>query len=112
MLKNPPVILAFATMPLRIPVDQAALDAFARKHHIRRLAFFGSALRSDFGPRSDVDVLVEFEEGHVPGLAFFDMEAELSRILGRRVDLNTPQDLSPYYRAEVLAEAEVTYGEA
>jgi predicted nucleotidyltransferase len=56
-----------------------------------------------------VDVLVEFEPEHIPGLAFFDMEAELSHILGRKVDLNTPQFLSPYFRARALAEAEVQY---
>lgn len=63
-------------------------------HHIRRLSLFGSVLRDDFGPASDVDVLVEFEPGHVPGLAFFAMEEELSRIIGRKVDLNTPGFLS------------------
>ena len=76
---------------------------FCRRHHVRKLALFGSVLRDDFGPDSDVDVLVEFEPGHVPGLAFFDMEAELSHLIGRQVDLNTPQFLSRYFRDTVLA---------
>jgi hypothetical protein len=82
---------------------------FCRKHHIRRLAFFGSVLRDDFRPESDVDVLVEFDPAHIPGLAFFGMQRELSGILGHKVDLNTPEDLSPYYRDSVLADAEVQY---
>ncbi|MCH7937414.1 MAG: nucleotidyltransferase family protein [Proteobacteria bacterium] len=90
-----------------IPEDKIA--DFCRRHHIRRLALFGSVLRDDFGPESDVDVLVEFEEGHVPGFAFFAMEAELSAIIGRKVDLNTPGFLSRYFRDRVLAEAEVQY---
>jgi hypothetical protein len=70
---------------------------------------FGSVLREDFGPDSDIDVLVEFEEGHVPGLTFFAMERELSEILGRKVDLNTPGFLSRHFRDAVLAEAEDQY---
>ena len=70
---------------------------------------FGSVLHGDSRPDSDLDILVEFEPGHVPGLAFFGMEQELSELLGRKVDLNTPQFLSPYFRDEVLAEAEVQY---
>lgn len=90
-------------------VSHEKLEDFCRRRHIRKLAFFGSVLRSDFRPSSDVDVLVEFEPEHIPGLAFFEMEAELSRLLGREVDLQTPQFLSPYFRQEVLAEAEVQY---
>ncbi len=82
---------------------------FCRRNHIRKLSFFGSVLRDDFRPDSDIDVLVEFEPGHVPGLAFFAMEAELSDILGRTVDLNTPGFLSPYFREEALATAKVQY---
>jgi predicted nucleotidyltransferase len=93
----------------RIPVDRAKISDFCRRHHIRKLALFGSVLRKDFKPESDVDVLVEFEEGHVPGLAFFSMERELSEILNHNVDLNTPQFLSPYFRNQVLAEAEAQY---
>jgi predicted nucleotidyltransferase len=99
-------------MGARVAFDQTKLADFCRRHHIRRLALFGSVLRDDFGPESDVDVLVEFEPGHVPGLAFFDMEEELSDLLGRKVDLNTPGFLSPYFRDEVLEEAEVQYAAA
>ena len=94
---------------IHVHVDKERIAQFCRKHHILRLALFGSVLRDDFGPESDVDVLVEFEPEHVPGLAFFDMEAELSEILGRTVDLNTPEFLSRYFRDEVLATAEVHY---
>jgi hypothetical protein len=94
-------------IPIEIPLDEIA--AFCRRHHIRQLALFGSVLREDFNPASDVDVLVEFEPGHVPGLAFFTMQEELSRILGRQVDLNTPQFLSRYFRDEVLRNAQVLY---
>lgn len=96
----------------RIPIDRKRIEEICRKHHIRKLALFGSALRDDFGPESDVDVLVEFEPGHVPGLAFFGIEAELSEILGRKVDLNTPQFLSPYFRERVIEEAEVQFEQA
>jgi len=92
-----------------IQIDQRRIAEFCRRHHIRKLALFGSVLREDFGPGSDVDVLVEFEPGHVPGLSFFAMERELSDILGRKVDLNTPQFLSRYFRDRVIAEAEVQY---
>jgi len=96
-------------MSVQIDVSRDAIAAFCRRHHIQRLALFGSVLRTDFRPESDVDVLVEFEPGHTPGLAFFAMEDELSDLLGRQVDLNTPACLSPYFRDEVLAEAEVQY---
>jgi predicted nucleotidyltransferase len=96
---------------VRISLDQSKIAEFCRKRHIRRLSLFGSVLREDFGPDSDVDVLVEFEPGHVPGLDFFTMEMELSEILGCEVDLNTPRFLSPCFRDEVLAEAEVQYAE-
>ena len=92
---------------IKVPKDKIA--EFCRRHHIRKLALFGSVLRNDFRPESDVDVLVEFEEGHVPGLAFFSMERELSEILNHKVDLNTPQFLSPCFRSQVLAEAEAQY---
>jgi predicted nucleotidyltransferase len=93
----------------QISLDQDKLAGFCRKHHIRKLAFFGSVLRDDFRPDSDVDVLVEFEPGHVPGLEFFTIEAELSEFLDRKVDLNTPNFLSRYFRDQVVAEAEVKY---
>jgi len=93
----------------RINVDKQRIAAFCRRHRIRRLALFGSVLREDFDPGSDVDVLVEFEDGQAPGLAFFAMEEELSDILGRKADLNTPGFLSRYFRDDVLAEAENQY---
>jgi predicted nucleotidyltransferase len=96
-------------MSVKISIDREKIAEFCRRHHIRRLSLFGSVLRDDFGSDSDVDVLVEFETGHVPGLAFFDMEAELSQILGRKVDLSTLQFLSRYFRDEVLNEAEEQY---
>ena len=92
-----------------VQISRDQIASFCRAHHIRRLALFGSILRDDFRPDSDVDVLVEFEPGHTPGLAFFAIQRELSEMLGRRVDLNTPACLSPYYRDEVLAEAETQY---
>ena len=93
----------------RIMIDREKISEFCRRHHIRKLALFGSVLREDFGPESDVDVLVEFEQGHIPGLAFFSMEREPSDILNHKVDLNAPQFLSPYFRDQVLAEAEAQY---
>jgi predicted nucleotidyltransferase len=96
----------------RIPIPLDQIADFCRRHHITRLALFGSVLRDDFGPESDVDVLVEFDPDHIPGLAFFGMERELSEILGRRVDLNTPGFLSPYFRDDVMASADVLYDAA
>ena len=96
-------------MSLKISFDRQKIETFCRKHHIKKLALFGSVLTDDFRPDSDVDVLVEFEEGHVPGFAFFGMQTELSEILGRTVDLNTPGFLSRYFRDRVMAEAQVQY---
>ena len=96
-------------MSARIPIDGKRIQDFCRRHHIRKLALFGSVIRDDFRPDSDIDVLVEFEPGHVPGWEFFDMEAELSQILGRKADLNTPGFLSRFFRQRVLAEAEIQY---
>jgi hypothetical protein len=93
----------------RISVDQHLIADFCRRHHIRRLALFGSVLRDDFQPESDVDVLVQFEPGHVPGFAFFELQEELGAILGRTVDLHTPGSLSRYFRDAVLAEAQDQY---
>lgn len=94
-------------------VPQEKISDFCRRNHIRKLSLFGSALRSDFGPDSDVDVLVEFEPGHVPGFfRLFDLEKELSSFFdGRKVDLRTPEDLSRYFRDEVIANAEVQYAQ-
>jgi predicted nucleotidyltransferase len=97
----------------RPEIPKEVVENFCRKHHIRKMSIFGSYLREDFGPESDIDFLVEFDPRHVPSL--FDvvgMEIELSELLnGRKVDLRTPQDLSRYFRDEVVAEAEVQYAE-
>ena len=98
---------------MNIQVPNKELAVFCRRHHIRRLAFFGSVLRDDFAPDSDVDVLVEFEPGSVPGLfGLARMERELAALLGgRKVDLRTPEDLSRYFRQTVLDEAVVQYAQ-
>jgi len=95
----------------KLRVDKERIADFCRRHHITRLAIFGSALRDDFRADSDIDVLVDFEPGHVPGFfRLFDMEEELSTLFGgRKVDLRTPEDLSRYFRDRVVAEAEVQY---
>jgi uncharacterized protein len=92
-----------------IAISKSDLAEFCRKHHIRKMALFGSVLRDDFSAKSDIDVLVEFEPDHIPGLAFFAMEVELAKILGRRVELHTPAFLSQYFRDQVIIEAEVQY---
>lgn len=91
------------------PVEDRLISEFCRRHHVRKLSFFGSVLRDDFGPMSDIDVLVEFDSEHIPGLEFMLMQDELSEILGHQVDLNTPNSLSPYFRDKVLGEAEVRF---
>lgn len=96
----------------RIGASRDQLGQFCQRHHIRRMSLFGSVLRGDFGSESDVDVLVEFDPQHVPGLEFVRMREELSRLLGRTADLRTPASLSPYFRAEVLREAELVYAAA
>lgn len=94
--------------PTKLPRQEIA--AFCRRHHIRKLALFGSVLRSDFGPHSDVDVLVWFGEDRVPGMfGLVAMEQELSDMIGRKVDLRTPEDLSRLFRDDVVARAEVQY---
>ena len=90
--------------------DDRDLGAFCRRNHIRQLSFFGSVLREDFGPESDIDVLVEFEEGHTPGLGFVRMRDELSAMFGgRRVDLVTKRALNPLIRDRILRDAEIRY---
>lgn len=97
-------------MAARLNLDRQELKAFCRQHHLRRLAFFGSVLRDDFGPQSDVDVLVEFEPAHMPGLlGMGKLQRELSELLGRDADVRTAEDLSRYFRQQVLAEAEDQY---
>ena len=97
---------------IEIPISRHQIEQFCRTHHIRKLAFFGSVVRGDFGPQSDIDVLVEFEPGYTPGLDFFLIEAELSRLLGRKVDLQTANFLGQEIRPRVLAEAVTAYERA
>lgn len=97
-------------MPFDWPVPEPLLTAFCERHHITRLALFGSALREDFGPHSDVDVLVEFDPEHVPGLIrLAGIARELSQLVGRQVDMRTPADLSRYFRRHVVESAVVKY---
>jgi len=94
----------------RISIPPKKLAQFCAKYHIRKLAFFGSVLRDDFGSTSDVDILVEFENGHTPGLAFIDIQDNLSKLLGgREVDLVTPKFLNRRIKDRVLKEAKVVY---
>lgn len=97
----------------QITFDQDRIAEFCKSQSIRRLAIFGSALRGNLGPKSDIDLLVEFEPEHTPGLfGVARLERELSELFGgRKVDLRTPEDLSPYFREQVLEEAEVQYAE-
>ena len=99
---------------LKIDIPKDKIADFCRCHHIRKLSLFGSVLRDDFGPESDIDVLVEFEPEHVPGfIRLAGMELELATILGgRKVDMNTPNSLSRYFRDQVLSEAQVQYVQA
>jgi predicted nucleotidyltransferase len=103
--------MEYAMASAAIRPSQPLLAEFCRRNHVRTLALFGSVLRSDFHPDSDIDILIEFDLGHVPG--FFrlsELEEELSLLFGgRKIDLRTPQDLSRYFRAEVIKHAEVQY---
>ena len=97
-------------MPIStIPILREQIIAFCRKNHIKQFGLFGSVLRKDLNQDSDIDVLVEFAPGHVPGLAFFTMQDELSALFERYVDLNTPDFLSPYFREQVRKEALTLY---
>ena len=93
----------------RIDLDQRRIADCFRRNGIQKLSLFGSVLRPGFRPESDVDVLVEFQPGRTPVWEFVDMEEELSAILGRKADLNTPGSLSRYFRDAVLLQAEVVY---
>ncbi len=93
----------------RPQIDRARIADFCRRHRIRRLALFGSVLRDDFGPDSDLDILVEFDPGATPGFAFFAIERELSALLEWKVDLNTQGFLSRHFREHVLLEAQDLY---
>jgi predicted nucleotidyltransferase len=94
---------------LNLPLEQIA--ALCRRHHIRRLALFGSILTDEFRPESDVDMVVEFEPGQTPGLEFFGIQRELGGLIGRPVDLRTPSELSRYFRDEVMAIARPIYAQ-
>lgn len=97
----------------KINIPKEKIVNFCKQNHVRRLYLFGSVLRRDFGPSSDVDVLVEFEPGTRVGLIRLSgLEIELGDIIGRKVDLNTPGFLSKYYRDKILGEAEVQYDAA
>lgn len=109
---NSLIIRTAAKRSQRFSIPKDRLAEFCCKHHITRLALFGSVLRDDFRPDSDIDVLVEFEPGHVPGFGIIDIENELSRLLGRKVDLRTPNDLSRYFREQVVREARVEYADS
>ncbi len=95
----------------RIPIDRDRIAAFCKQNHVRKLALFGSVLRSDFRADSDIDVLVEFEPGHGPGfLRLFEIEEELSKLFGgRKIDMVTEKFLNRRIRDKVLAQAEVHY---
>ncbi len=91
-------------------IPRAELEAFCRKNHITRMSLFGSALREELRQDSDIDVLVEFDKNHMPGLMdLAGMEIELAERIGRKVDLRTPAELSRYFRDDVLEYARVEY---
>ena len=93
-----------------ISISSETINQFCQRYHIQKLSFFGSVLRADFSPESDIDILVEFDPQHIPGLIRLSaMEQELSEIFQRKVDLRTPEDLSSYFRQEVIDSALVQY---
>lgn len=97
---------------VNLVINHEQIASLCRRHHIRRLAFFGSVLRKDFRPESDIDILVDFEPGHTPGFALIRIQDELSCLLGGKpVDLVTPKFLNHRIRTQVLAEAEEIYVE-
>ena len=99
-------------VPKNIPATETQINEFCRRHHIRKLAFFGSVLGRDFRPDSDVDVLVEFEPGHTPGWNVYDIEQELSQLCGgRRIDMVNPKYINRWLKDIVLTTAEPAYGE-
>ncbi len=98
-------------MSKNFTISSQLVAEFCRKNHICKLAVFGSALRDNFSPDSDIDILVEFQKGFTPGFAFFRMQDDLSELLGRKVDLQTPAFLSKYFRDKVIQEAKVQYAE-
>ncbi|MCE8427115.1 MAG: nucleotidyltransferase family protein [Candidatus Methanoperedens sp.] len=100
------------TRIINVKIPGEKIKEFCRRNHITRISLFGSALHGDFREDSDIDLLVEFDPDHIPGLIrLAGMEIELTELLGRKVDLRTPQDLSGYFRQEVMNEAQVQYAE-
>ena len=103
-------------MSARIDIPKNRIAQFCRRHHIQRMALFGSVLRDDFTPESDIDVLVEFAPGKTPGLAFITMQDELSEIFGQRVDMHTFSGIERsrnwVLRKEILNSAEIQYEQA
>ena len=100
-------------MSLRIEIPNDKISDYCRRNRIRRLAFFGSVLREDFGLDSDIDVLVEFEhDAHVGLISLAGMEIELTIILGHKAEIHTFNGLNPLFRDEVLDSAEVQYEQA
>ena len=97
------------SMTAHFSIERDALTALCRRRHISQLAVFGAATRDAFRPSSKVGVLVEFENGHVPGLDFMTIERELSELVGHDVDLITPKFLIQRIRARVLSSIQVLY---
>lgn len=97
------------SMALKLETSRTELEKICQRYHVRRLALFGSALGEDFGPDSDIDMLVEFEPSHTPGFAFVRLQRELSQAMGRQVDLHTYDSLSPYFRDEILEQSQTVY---
>ena len=96
-------------MPARIHIPHEEIAEICRRYRVHRLALFGSVIRDDFTPESDVDVLIQYVPGNAGGFEFFRMRRELIALLGREVDMHTAASLSPYFRQEVLDEAEEIY---
>lgn len=96
-------------MHAQVHLDPARLTAICQRFAVKRLAIFGSALTDRFNDDSDLDMLVEFEDGKVPGLGFVALQLELSELAGREVDLHTYYGLSRYFRDDVSRQAEVRY---
>jgi predicted nucleotidyltransferase len=108
-LGRPAMLPLSRTVKARLRVDDHVVADFCRQHQIRRLALFGSVLQDSFRPDSDLDVLVEFEPGQVPGFGFITIQDQLSQLFGRSVDLHTPKSLSRYFRDRVLEQAQTLY---
>ncbi len=101
--------MAITERNIPIEIDEDAIKRLCQQYYIRKLSLFGSVLRSDFHHNSDVDILVEFEPGRTPGFEFIDIQDQLSKMIGRSIDLNTPKSLSHHFRAQVIASAKAIY---